>query len=80
MKLEIWERCPTSHRRFWGAFCLARSLMRVIMRICHKEKILIASGESLGHPSEGITLSMREAACKHKVFFESLSTSITCKD
>lgn len=50
------------------------------MRICHKEKLLIASGESLGHPSEGITLSMREAACKHKVFFESLSTSITCKD
>lgn len=59
---------------------MAKSLMRAIMRISHKDNLLIASGESLGHPSEGIALSMKEAACKHEAFFESLSTSIACKD
>ena len=82
MKLEIQRmvEMPNILRAVLGAFFLAKSLMRAIRRISHKENLLIPSRGALGYSSEGIDLSMKEAACKHEAFFESLSTSITCKD
>lgn len=82
MKLEIQRmgEMPNILRAVLGAFFLAKSLMRAIRSIPHKENLLIPSRGELGYSSEGIDLSMKEAACNHEAFFESLSTSITCKD